>query len=58
MKPQVREYLFAAHTSVEMGHRAVLDRMGLTPILDLKMRLGEGTGAALGIELIEADDGA
>ena len=54
MKPEVKEYMFAAHSSVEIGHRAVLDRMGLTPILDLKMRLGEGTGAALGISLVEA----
>ncbi len=54
MKPEVKEYLFAAHKSVEIGHKAVLDRMGLTPILDLKMRLGEGTGAVLGMSLIEA----
>jgi nicotinate-nucleotide--dimethylbenzimidazole phosphoribosyltransferase len=54
MEPAVKEYIFAAHTSVEIGHRAVLDRMGLTPILDLKMRLGEGTGAALGMSLIDA----
>ena len=54
MKPVVKEYLFAAHTSVEIGHKTVLARMGLTPILDLNMRLGEGTGAALGISLVDA----
>ena len=54
INPIVKEYLFAAHKSVEIGHRAVLDRMELTPMLDLNMRLGEGTGAALGIHLIEA----
>jgi nicotinate-nucleotide--dimethylbenzimidazole phosphoribosyltransferase len=54
LKPEVKEYLFAAHKSVEVGHGAILDRMGLTPILDLNMRLGEGTGAALGMCLIES----
>lgn len=54
IKPTVKEYLFAAHKSVEIGHKAVLDRMELTPILDLSMRLGEGTGGALGMNLIEA----
>lgn len=54
LKQEVKDYLFAAHESVEIGHRAVLDRMELTPILDLDMRLGEGTGAALGMGLVEA----
>ncbi len=54
IKPAVKEYLFAAHKSVEIGHRAVLDRMRLTPILDLNMRLGEGTGGVLGMSLIDA----
>jgi nicotinate-nucleotide--dimethylbenzimidazole phosphoribosyltransferase len=54
LEPMVKEYLFAAHASVEVGHKAVLDQMGLKPILDLKMRLGEGTGAALAMNLIEA----
>jgi len=52
--PQVRDYIFAAHKSVEAGHQYMLDRMNLVPILDLNMRLGEGTGAALGISIIEA----
>jgi nicotinate-nucleotide--dimethylbenzimidazole phosphoribosyltransferase len=54
LNPYVREYLFAAHQSVETGHRFMLERMQLEPILDLKMRLGEGTGAALAMGLIEA----
>ena len=52
--PQVREYIFAAHKSVEAGHQYMLNRMNLNPILDLNMRLGEGTGAVLGISIIEA----
>lgn len=54
LNPHVKEYLFAAHQSVEIGHRIMLERMGLEPILDLNMRLGEGTGAALAMVLIEA----
>jgi len=52
--PQVKEYLIAAHLSVEKGHIACLKQLGLNPLLDLDMRLGEGTGAALGIILTEA----
>jgi nicotinate-nucleotide--dimethylbenzimidazole phosphoribosyltransferase len=54
MQPNVREYLFAAHESVEIGHRLMLEHMGAEPILDLRLRLGEGTGAALAMGLIEA----
>lgn len=54
LNPYVREYLFAAHQSVEIGHRFMLERIGVEPILDLQMRLGEGTGAALAMGLIEA----
>jgi nicotinate-nucleotide--dimethylbenzimidazole phosphoribosyltransferase len=54
LHPQVREYLFAAHESVEVGHRFMLDRIGCKPILDLNLRLGEGTGGALAMHLIEA----
>ena len=54
LHPQVREYLFAAHESVEVGHRFMLDRIGCRPILDLDLRLGEGTGGALAMHLIEA----
>ncbi len=54
LHPQVRNYLFAAHESVEVGHRFMLERIGNEPILDLELRLGEGTGAALAMHLIEA----
>jgi nicotinate-nucleotide--dimethylbenzimidazole phosphoribosyltransferase len=54
LAPQVRDYLMASHLSTEPGHRAALEDLGLTPLLDLKMRLGEGTGAALGLFLLEA----
>ena len=54
IEPKVKGYLFAAHNSVEVGHKAMLDAMGLQPILDLNLRLGEGTGAALAMLMIEA----
>src|SRR5215471_14163906 len=50
----MRDYLFIAHLSAEQGHRALLEYIGGRPILDLGMRLGEGTGAALAMHLIEA----
>jgi nicotinate-nucleotide--dimethylbenzimidazole phosphoribosyltransferase len=54
LEPRVKHYLFAAHRSVEIGHSALLDKLELRPILDLNMRLGEGTGAALAMTIIEA----
>lgn len=54
LEPKVKDYMFAAHNSVEIGHKAILDKIGLKPILDLDLRLGEGTGAALAMFLIEA----
>ncbi|MFA4983951.1 MAG: nicotinate-nucleotide--dimethylbenzimidazole phosphoribosyltransferase [Candidatus Omnitrophota bacterium] len=54
ISPLSKEYLFASHDSVEKGHRIALRWMGLEPVLNLKMRLGEGTGACLGISMIEA----
>ena len=54
ISPSARDYFIAAHQSVEPGHRVGLDAMGLTPLLDMGMRLGEGTGAALAMHLIEA----
>lgn len=52
--PQLRDYLIAGHLSAEPGHRAMLRFLGLRPLLTLDMRLGEGTGAALGIFLAGA----
>lgn len=54
IEPKTKEYMFAAHNSQEIGHNAVLEKIGLRPILDLDLRLGEGTGAALAILIIEA----
>lgn len=54
LHPLTREYLFAGHVSVERGHHLILERLGLSPLLDLKLRLGEGTGAVLAMSLIEA----
>ncbi|HBR22761.1 MAG TPA: nicotinate-nucleotide--dimethylbenzimidazole phosphoribosyltransferase [Nitrospiraceae bacterium] len=54
IEPKVKDYMFAAHNSVEIGHKAMLDKIGLQPILDLNLRLGEGTGAALAMLMIEA----
>jgi nicotinate-nucleotide--dimethylbenzimidazole phosphoribosyltransferase len=52
--PPVRDYLFFSHRSEEAGHTTFLRLFGVEPILDLKMRLGEGTGAALAMAIIEA----
>jgi len=54
LAPQVKNYMIASHQSVEVGHKILLNYLGLSPILDLNLRLGEGTGAALGISLIDA----
>ncbi len=54
LAPQVKDYLIAAHCSAEAGHAAMLEYMGLKPVLSLEMRLGEGTGAAIGIIIAEA----
>lgn len=52
--PDAREVLFASHRSAEKGHRLMLETLALPPLLDLQMRLGEGTGACLLMGLIEA----
>ena len=54
MHPHVKDYIFAAHSSVEIGHGMMLKRIGAEPILDLQLRLGEGTGAVLAMSLMEA----
>ena len=54
LAPDVINYLFCAHESVEIGHRAMHRHLGLSPLLDLELRLGEGTGAVLAFHLIEA----
>ncbi len=54
LAPAARSYLIAAHRSAEPGHVRLLEALGLTPYLELGMRLGEGTGAALGIGLLRA----
>ena len=54
LAPQAKEFLIPAHCSAEAGHRAILNHLGLRPLLDLDLRLGEGTGAALGMMLVEA----
>jgi nicotinate-nucleotide--dimethylbenzimidazole phosphoribosyltransferase len=48
-----RDYLIAAHNSVEIGHRIILERLELVPLLNLDLRLGEGTGAAMAMHLID-----
>jgi nicotinate-nucleotide--dimethylbenzimidazole phosphoribosyltransferase len=52
--PDVRNYLLSGHQSVEIGHQAMLRHLGLTPLIDLDLRLGEGTGAVLAFHLVEA----
>jgi nicotinate-nucleotide--dimethylbenzimidazole phosphoribosyltransferase len=52
--PHVREVLFASHLSAERGHGFILDELKLAPVLDLELRLGEGTGACLLMGMIEA----
>ncbi len=54
LEPKTRKFLFAGHQSSEPGHAALLEFIGDKPLLDLQMRLGEGTGAALAMMLIEA----
>lgn len=54
LQPRCRDYLIASHRSVEGGHQAILDHLGLKPLFDLDLRLGEGTGACLGMGLVQA----
>jgi nicotinate-nucleotide--dimethylbenzimidazole phosphoribosyltransferase len=52
--PSARNYLIAAHRSVEVGHQAALERLELEPLFALDLRLGEGTGAALALPILDA----
>jgi nicotinate-nucleotide--dimethylbenzimidazole phosphoribosyltransferase len=54
LAPAAKAYLFASHRSVEVGHRYMHERLGAEPLLDLRFRLGEGTGAAVAMELLDA----
>lgn len=54
IEPKTREFMVASHCSVEAGHKAILEKLKLAPIFNLDLRLGEGTGAALGISIVEA----
>jgi nicotinate-nucleotide--dimethylbenzimidazole phosphoribosyltransferase len=54
LEPAARDYLVAGHRSVEAGHRAVLEALDLLPLLDLGLRLGEGSGATLALPLVQA----
>jgi len=54
LNPVAASYWFASHRSAESGHSIVLQALGLEPILELGMRLGEGTGAALCMRIVEA----
>jgi len=53
INPHVSDYLFFSHCSVEKGHRLFFDKYGLRPLLDLDLRLGEGTGAAIAVQILE-----
>jgi len=54
LEPKVKDFMIAGHCSVESGHRVILDHIGLRPILDLNLRLGEGTGAVLAMGIVDA----
>jgi nicotinate-nucleotide--dimethylbenzimidazole phosphoribosyltransferase len=54
LEPFVRDYIICSHRSVEQGHRFMHEQLRLKPLLDLNLRLGEGTGAALAMNLVEA----
>ncbi len=54
LAPDVKDYIIASHRSVEQGHKIMQEHLGCRPLLDLDLRLGEGTGAALAMHLVEA----
>ncbi|MFH1090000.1 MAG: nicotinate-nucleotide--dimethylbenzimidazole phosphoribosyltransferase [Pseudomonadota bacterium] len=53
LAPRVKDYLIAAHQSVEIGHQRLLEHLGLRPLVNLDLRLGEGTGAVIGLFLAQ-----
>jgi nicotinate-nucleotide--dimethylbenzimidazole phosphoribosyltransferase len=54
LKPEAADYMIASHQSVEQGHGPALNLLGKQPLLDLNMRLGEGTGGAMAMTLVDA----
>jgi nicotinate-nucleotide--dimethylbenzimidazole phosphoribosyltransferase len=54
LSPQCKDYMIAGHCSIEQGHKVALDYIGKQPLLDLDLRLGEGTGGAVAMNLVEA----
>jgi len=52
LQPRCKDYLIASHRSVERGHQVILEQLGLKPLFELDLRLGEGTGACLGMGLV------
>lgn len=54
MNPKVTDYLFASHKSREIGYNTAMERLGLSPMFDLGMRLGEGSGCPIAFKIIEA----
>lgn len=53
LAPQTKDFMIAAHQSVEIGHKKILDYMGLKALLNLNLKLGEGTGGAIGLYLVQ-----
>ncbi len=53
IKPESKMFMIASHSSVECGHRIILDYLDLKPLLQLDLRLGEGTGAAIAMKLVD-----
>jgi nicotinate-nucleotide--dimethylbenzimidazole phosphoribosyltransferase len=54
IEPRAADWMLASHRSAEQGHGIALARLGLAPLLDLGLRLGEGSGAALAVPLVQA----
>ena len=54
MEPTALDYVVYSHRSAERGHQKMLEALGARPLFDLDMRLGEGSGAAIGINLLES----